>query len=442
MTAREKPAAAVLLLLALGLPNSAAAQGAQRTPHPAARKKEQPADPLAALLRQAEDAIEKKDYATAVPPLQSYLAQRPEDATAHFQLGYAFSALERWDAAKSEYNRAIALNPKLVAAYLNLGLVLLDREPAAAVEPFRRAAELLPDQPRPRFLRGLALERAGNLASAIEEYEAAERLDSKNFQIRFALGRALLASSRAADAESHFRGALGLNPNSAPARLGLAESLLSQKKQEAAAAEFAAYLKLQPQDRDARVQRASILAELKRYDEALGELDRSDALAPPTLAGARLRAEIYLAQKQWTSAAEALQKALALAPRDADLHARLGRVWLEKRDFPAAERELRQALQLDRNSTDALRDLVDVYYLAQNCAATLTALDLLAQREPPSAGSWFVRATCYDKLARKEEAVAGYEKFLALDQGRSENQSFQARQRIRILTQELQKKKR
>lgn len=442
MTAREKPAAAVLLLLALGLPNSAAAQGAQGTPHPAARKKEQRADPLVALLRQAEDAIEKKDYATAVPPLQSYLAQRPEDATAHFQLGYAFSALERWDAAKSEYNRAIALNPKLVAAYLNLGLVLLDREPAAAVGPFRRAAELLPDQARPRFLAGLALERAGNLAGAIEEYEAAEHLDSKNFQVRFALGRALLANTRAADAESQFREALSLNPNSAPARLGLAESLLSQKKQEAAAAEFAAYLKLQPQDRDARVQRASILAELKSYDEALGELDRSDAPAPPTLAAARLRAEIYFAQKQWTSAAEALQKALALAPRDADLHARLGRVWLEKRDFPAAERELRQALQLDRNSTDALRDLVDVYYLAQNCAATLTALDLLAQREPPSAGSWFVRATCYDKLARKEEAVAGYEKFLALDQGRSENQSFQARQRIRILTQELQKKKR
>ena len=442
MTAREKPAAALLLLLAFGLPNSTAAHGAQKTPRTAARKKEQRADPLAALLRQAEEAMEKKNYAAAVPLLQSYLAQRPEDATAHFQLGYVFSALERWDAAKSEYNRAIALNPKLVAAYLNLGLVLLDREPAAAVEPFRRAAELLPDQARPRFLAGLALERAGHLADAIEEYEAAERLDPKNFQIGFALGRALLASGRAADAEPQFREAVALDHNSAPARLGLAESLLSQKKQEAAAAEFAAYLELQPQDRDARAQRASILADLKRYDEALAELGRSDAPAPPALAAARLRAEIYLAQKQWTPAAEALQRALALAPQDAELHARLGRVWLEKRDFPAAERELRQALQLDRNATDALRDLVDVYYLAQNCAATLTALDLLAQREPPNAGSWFVRATCYDKLARKEEAVAAYEKFLALDQGRSENQSFQARQRIRILTQELQKKKR
>jgi Flp pilus assembly protein TadD len=442
MTSLRKSAAALLAGVILGAAGPAAGQGPARTPQAPAARKERRDDPLAALLRQAEDAIEKKDFAAAVPPLERYVAERPDDATAHFHLGYVYSALERWDAAKSEYARAIALNPKLAAAHLNLGLVLLDHDPAAAVEPLQQAAELLPDQSRPRFLLALALERAGKPARAIEEYEAAERLDPKSYEIRFALGRALLAGGRAADAEPRFRQALALRGNSAPARLGLAESLRLQDKQEAAAAAFAAYLELQPQDRDARRQRAALLADVKRYDEALAELDRSEAAGPPALAGAKLRAEIYLQQKQWTEAADALQKALGLAPQDAELHARLGRVWLEKRDFAAAERELRQALQLDRGLTDALRDLMDVYYLNQNCAATLTVLDLLAQREPPTAGSWFVRATCYDRVQRKEEAVAAYQKFLALDQGRNDNQDFQARQRIRILTRELQKKKR
>lgn len=441
MTASGKSAAALLFCLTFGVSGPAAAQAPQKTPKTQATKKDQRPDPLASLLREAEDAIANKDYAAAAPPLESYLAQRPEDATAHFQLGYVYSALERWDQAKSEYTRAIALNPKLAAAHLNLGLVLLDRDPGAAVGPFRQATELLPDQGRPRFLLGLALERSGNIASAIEEYDAAEHLDPKNYEIRFALGRALLASNRAAEAEPQFREALTPRPDSAPARLGLAESLRRQQKQEAAADEFAAYLRLQPKDQDARLQRASILADLKRYDEALAELERSDASAP-SLAGAKLRADIYLQQKQRTQAADALVKAIKLAPQDAELRARLGRVRLEQRDFPAAERELRQALQIDRNSTDALRDLVDVYYLSQNCPATLQALDLLAQREAPNAGSWFVRATCYDKLARKAEAVAAYEKFLELDQGHSDKQDFQARQRIRILTQELQKKKR
>jgi len=442
MMAFGKLAGALLFGFVIGVPAPAVAQSPQGAPKTPATKKDQRPDPLSSLLRQAEAAIERKDYAAAAQRLESYLTQRPEDATAHFQLGYAYSALERWDAAKSAYSRAIALNPKLVAAHLNLGLVLLDRDPGAAVEPFRRAAELLPDQSRPRFLLALALERAGNAAGAIEEYDAAEHLDPKNFEIRFALGRALLASSRAAEAEPQFREALALHPDSAPARLGLAESLRQQKKYEVAADELAAYLRLQPQDRDARVQRATILVDLKRYDEALAELSHSDAGAAPSLASAMLRAEIHLHQKKWEQAAEALQQAIELAPRDAELHGRLGRVRLEQRDFPAAERELRQALQIDRNSTDALRDLVNVYYLNQNCPATLQTLDLLAEREAPNAGSWFVRATCYDKLSRKAEAVAAYEKFLALDQGRNENQSFQARQRIRILTQELQRKKR
>src|SRR2546425_12963422 len=131
-----------------------------------------------------------------------------------------------------------------------------------------------------------------------------------------------------------------------------------------------------------------------------------------------------------------------LFPYTTLFRSRLGRVWLEKRDFPAAERELRQALQVDGNWTDALRDLVAVYYLGERYQATLQILDELDRRETPGAGSWFIRATCYDRLGRKAEAVAAYEKFVALDQGRSENQGFQARQRIRILARELEHKKR
>src|SRR5262249_29275720 len=441
MRASKAPAAALLWCLTFGGP-SVTGQSAPKTPGKPAARKEQRSDPLSTLLGQADEAIEKKNYAAAVEPLESYLARRPEDSSAHFQLGYVFSALERWAEAKSESRRAIALNPRLAAAHLNLGLVLLDRDPPTAIEPFRQAAELLPNQSRPRFLLALALERSNKTADAIQEYQAAEQLDPKNYEILFALGRALLGSGRARDAEPRFRRALAERPESAPARLGLAESLRSEQNLEGAAQEFTGYLRQQPQDREARVEHATLLADLDRWEEALAELDRSDAGGAPSLASAKLRAEIYFRQKQWPEAARALEKALQIAPQDAELHARLGRVWLEKRNFPSAERELRQAFELDPRSTDPLRDLVDVYYLSENCPAALEVLGLLAKRETPRGGSWFVRAICCDKLQRKAEAVAAYQKFLELDQGRNENQEFQARQRIRILSQELQKKKR
>ncbi len=422
-------------------PAGAAPQPPRKAPRPPAHQNDPRTDPLEQLLRQAQEAIDRKDFSAAIAPLQGYLAQRPDDAAAHFQLGYVYSGLERWDEAKAEYSKAAALNPKLAAAHLNLGLVLLERDPAAAVEPFRRAAELLPDQSRPQFLLGLALERSGNPAAAIEQYQAAERLDGKNFEVEFALGRILLASGRAGEAEARFREAVALRGDSAAARALLANSLLAQKKLAGAADELAAYLKLQPDDRESRVQLASVLAKLEKFAPALAELERADAGAAPLAKSDRLRAEIYLAQKQTDRAAEALQRALQIAPRDAELHAWLGRLWLEKREFAPAEAELRRALELDANQTDALRDLVATYYLGQNCTAALEALDRLAQRETLTAGSWFVRATCYDRLGRKAEAVTAYEKFLALDQGKSDREGFQARQRLHTLQRELQKKR-
>ena len=415
---------------------------AERATQSVPARRDERADPLAPLLQQAAAALDKKDYPLAVQALQSYLAQRPEDANAQFQLGYAYSEMQRWEEAQAVYKKCIALDPKLAPAHLNLGLVLLERDPAAAVEPFRHAAELLPDKSRPRFLLGLAYERSDNLVRAIEQYQAAEKMDGKDYEIRFASGRALLRADRAAEAEAEFREALAVRADSAPARLGLAGSLRAQKKLEPAAEEFAAYLKQQPQDRDARIERAAVLSDLAQYDPALEELDRADAGAQASLESLKLRAEVRLQQKQWPHAADTLQKALALAPRDAELHARLGHVRLEQRDFPAAERELRQALALDRNQTEALRDLVAVYYLAEHYPAALAALDELEKRETPSAGSWFVRATCYDRLQRKAEALAAYQKFLALDQDHSDTRDFQARQRIRILTRELGQKKR
>src|SRR5579863_2904280 len=118
-------------------------------------------DPLAPLLQQANDAIDKMDFAAALDPLQKYIAQRPEEPYPHFQLGYAYAGLKRRDEAKQEFSRAIALDPKMAAAYQNLGLVLMNTDPAGAASAFLHVSELQPTEGRPHFLAGFSLEHAG-----------------------------------------------------------------------------------------------------------------------------------------------------------------------------------------------------------------------------------------------------------------------------------------
>jgi tetratricopeptide (TPR) repeat protein len=423
--------------------NPRVAVGAQttsqrKTPAKPPSSQQEKDDPLAPLLQQANDAIDKMDFAAALDPLQKYIAQRPDEAYPHFQLGYAYAGLKRPDDAKQEFSRAIALDPKMAAAYQNLGLVLMDSDPGAAADAFRHAAELQPTESRPRFLAGYSLERAGKLPDAIEQYRAALALAPKDYEAQFALGRALLRSSDAVGAEEHFRAALESRSNAAPPKLGLASALSAQKKYGPASDEFAEYLKTKPDDATAHLQRAEALLNLDRLDEALADLDHFDAGGgKPSADSLKMRGEIYMRQKKWTDAAPVLKQAIAAAPQDDELAAWMGHADIELRDYPAAIQILEQAHARNPQSVDALSDLANAFYLNENYAQALAAMDLLAKLETPRPGSWFVRAICYDKLSRRAEAIEAYQKFLDQDGGQHDTQDFQARQRIIVLQKEL-----
>ncbi|PYU31910.1 MAG: hypothetical protein DMG31_11385 [Acidobacteria bacterium] len=437
---------AVLALIALFAPHAdlrsqtSAPANSPSSPSSPAKPQQAPAlgaDSLAPLLAQAQDALDRQDFAAAIPLLQKIAAAKPADALPHFELGFAYSGLKKNPEAIAEYRRAISLDPNLAPAHLNLGLALLDSEAAAAEASFRRAAQLLPGQARPLYLLAEALERSGKRPEAIEQYRAALALAPKDDAILFALARALLAGGQTSAAESDFRQLLALKPDSAPAQLGLAESLLSQQKTAEAVDAFREYLLKVPDDRHARFERAVALQDLNRFDESLHELDLLDEGAPPGAESLKLRGSIYLQQKKWTDAAASFQKALAASPADAQLHLWMGQTKMELHDYTAAENELRRSLELAPANSDALRQLVGVYYLSGRYQATLSTLDLLAQRETPAPLDWFFRALSCDKLGRKPEAAAAYQKFLELDRGERADQEFQAQARLKLLLREL-----
>jgi Flp pilus assembly protein TadD len=410
----------------------------QPPPKPAQSSSQKVRNPLNDLLDEAQAALDKHNYEAAVPPLQKFIAEKPDVAFAHFQLAYAYTALKRGDDAQAEYEKCISLDPKMAEAYLNLGILLLDKNPAQAVAPLRKAVELLPSQSRPRNLLGVAQQLSGDLTGAAESFEGASRLDPKDIDSLMHLGNVDLKTSRPADAEKKFRSALELDPKSPQALQGLALSLDAQKKPEALDA-YRAYLSVQPQDQAARTRMLHFMVEQGQYDAAVAELGKSGQSS--TLDQLKLKADIEIGQKKYSDAVATLKQALALAPNDAQLHGGLGRVYLQTRDFPSAERELKAALQMDRNNLLYWKDLSSTFYLAGNYQATLAALDVVAKSETPGAGAWFIRALCYDKLGEIQAALDAYRKFLALDENKNPDQVWQANQRIHVLEKKPETKK-
>ena len=398
------------------------------------------ANPLNDLLDEAQRDIDEHRFEAAITPLQKVLAEEPNFAYGHFQLAYVYTALKKSQEAQAEYQRAVALDPKMSAAYVNLGMMLLDnREDAAAVAPLRKAVELLPAESRPRYLLAVALDRSGDRAGAAETFEALLHLDPNDITAIQYLGWVNLRSGKPAEAEGRFRRAVEVQPKGADGFRGLAESLEAQKKPEAITA-YRQYLELRPNDAEAHVRFIHLLLDQGQNDEALAELERADG-GKPSVSSMKLRADIQIAQKKWPDAVATLERAVALAPNDAQLHGGLGRTYLQLRDFTDAEKELKTAIQLDAKNVEYWKDLSSTYYLSKNYPATLAALDRVDKFETPGAGTWFIRALCYDSLNQPKPALEAYQKFLELDQNKNPDQVWQAQERSKVLRRMLEGKK-
>src|SRR5437879_191190 len=173
------------ILFFVGAQNAAPLLANQSSkPHPAVQSKSQRvANPLNDLLDEAQRDIDKSNFESAITPLQKVIADQPEFAYAHFQLAYVYTALKRADEARAEFERTIALDPKMGEAYLNLGLLFLQSNPPGsvpafdrAVAPLSKAVELMPGQKQPLRTLAIAQERSGDVAGAEESFGALLRL--------------------------------------------------------------------------------------------------------------------------------------------------------------------------------------------------------------------------------------------------------------------------
>ena len=100
-------------------------------------------------LRQATP---RSDLAERGPSPQQFPSPACHQRAAELQPDSATAANNLADTqkARGEYERTVALDPKMSEAYLNLGILLLDNEPGASIAPLNRAVDLLPSQSRPR----------------------------------------------------------------------------------------------------------------------------------------------------------------------------------------------------------------------------------------------------------------------------------------------------
>src|SRR5437868_857060 len=211
--------AAAAVLVVVSAPGSSAQQSHKTVHH----VRVEDSDPLfPPELRQAEAALEKKDYSAAEPLLQQATSKSPGNYRAWFDLGYVYTATGRKPEAIEAYRKSVAAKPEVFESNLNLGLLLAQNGSPDAERFLRAATQLKPSAtPQEGLVRawlslGHVLE-ATKPGEAVEAFSEAAKLQPKDPEPHLSAGAILEKQKDLSGAEREYKAALALAPNSADA---------------------------------------------------------------------------------------------------------------------------------------------------------------------------------------------------------------------------------
>ena len=126
----------------------------------------------------ADYSLGVEDYPEAISLHNEVVRKHPDNALAHYHLGFAQGMIGNGTAEVSEYQRAAALGLRNWDLFLNLGLAQLeDGDLDAAIDSLRHAVLLGGNHPESHFNLALVYERRGLLADAEREMLASLKLD-------------------------------------------------------------------------------------------------------------------------------------------------------------------------------------------------------------------------------------------------------------------------
>lgn len=428
----------------IGRPADSAAQSAKRNPggDVAAQSKEQP--DLSALMSQAGDALQRKDYQAALDPLKTVVRAAPDTAAAWYYLGYAYHGLRQDAEARQAYEKAVELKPDLYQAQVNLGLLLVAmNDPAGAAPHLQKAVSLKPSEARLHLELAMALRASGQGSQAEPELRQALQLDPKMDAAAYELGQVELDQKRYADAAADFTKALAISPGRADAELGLASAAEGMGQTADAELHLEQCLKLEPADLSVRYHLARLYLSEKKVQPALAHLQQLDQANPALPGLAAALGDAYALAGKFSDSEVYYRKALAAAlpggSEVAELHRALGETLLKEGKTVTAEDEFRQALRLDPANLEAEKGLASGLYLEKRYAEAAPMIERLLQAPSANPGLYFLLATCYDHLQDRKRALQAYQQFLAKSGGSNPDQEWQAKQRAKLLSRELGK---
>jgi tetratricopeptide (TPR) repeat protein/S1-C subfamily serine protease len=222
----------------------------------------------------------KKQYQDAIVLFDSLINIKPE-AYAYYNRGILKSKLEQKQAAITDFDRAIALNPNYAQAYMLRGIEKFELEQKqAAITDFDWAIIINPNYALAYYNRGNVRYYLGQKQAAITDYDRAIAINPNDSEAYTNRGNVKSDLGQNQAAITDYDRAIAINPNDSEAyyNRGNVKSKLEQKQ--AAITDYDRAIAINPNYALAYTNRGNVKSDLGQNQAAITDFDRAISINP------------------------------------------------------------------------------------------------------------------------------------------------------------------
>lgn len=296
----------------------------------------------------------------------------PATDSAEYQmaLGDSYSKRRQWQLAITAYQKALAINPQLIAVYLKLAQVLIKAgEPQQALLNYQEGISHNPQSPQLHFNLGIYFAEQHDWQQATDYFRQALELKPDYWEALHNLGGALGQQKLWSEALDIYRQAINLKPDNPWSYNDLGLILLRSERPEEAIAVFRKAITLKEDFAEAHCNLGDALTKVGRWQKAIASYQVAQKIQPNLADLPQKLAQVLFRQSE-ANRQTALEniidaiarepqnvnnyyQALAIDKQNPELYLGLGNALLEQGNLDEAIVAYQAAVQLDPKNIEA-----------------------------------------------------------------------------------------
>jgi tetratricopeptide (TPR) repeat protein len=275
-----------------------------------------------------------------------------ELAVHHFKAdGYIIKG--DWDAAISECNKAVRMNPMFAVAYIDRGFVHIGkRDYDLAIRDFDKAIEIEPLHSEFYIDRGIVYSYKGDYDRAINDFDRAIRLSPKQGIGYYSRGLAYQGKGDFDRAICDFDKATALNPKEAMGYYSRGMAYQGKGDYDLAINDFSKAIALNPKETMGYYSRGMAYRSKGDFDRAISDFNKVIDLKPKEATGYYSRGMAYQGKGDFDAAIADFSKAINLCPKESKFYNSRGTAWQRKGDYRRAVADYAKALNAETDGKE------------------------------------------------------------------------------------------